>query len=262
MQANTMAPGAFEAKTSRTYSLWMKKIRSRMKQPVTTRKTFSSDVFDTTVIRTSRQHISCSEEASISPTLTEQNELATFAAHGVQAVVEANFVGPLDRLTSAVDEMRIARNRHGQTAVEFPDGWRLVPEWVTYQSVSDRENNRIVTQIFIYEAVCASVPTEFGIFREGVVAYIRSIDNLPESILDMTTDAAVANALQMPPGPLQMHSDVHQTPSTQANPDQLSETAQGKQPMPDGNPMHHARKTYGRYDEQWKTAIYLGRQVR
>lgn len=90
------------------------------------------------------------------PTLTNQNELKAFAAHGTRALIEANFVGPLDRLTGVVDEMRIARDRHGQTAVEFPDGWRLVPEWVTHQSVSERENNRIVTQIFIYEAVCAS----------------------------------------------------------------------------------------------------------
>lgn len=42
--------------------------------------------------------------------------------------------------------------------------------------MSERENNRIVTQIFIYEAVCALVPTEFGIFREDVAACIRSID--------------------------------------------------------------------------------------
>lgn len=45
---------------------------------------------------------------------------------------EANFVGPLDRLTGAIDEMRIARDRYGQTVVEILDGWRLVPEWVTY----------------------------------------------------------------------------------------------------------------------------------
>lgn len=110
------------------------------------------------------------------PTLTNQNELEAFAAHGTRAVIETNFVGPVDRLTGAMDEMRVARDRHGQTAVEFPDGWRLVPEWVTYQSVSERENNRIVTQIFIYEAICASVPNEFGMFREGVDIGMRVME--------------------------------------------------------------------------------------